>query len=468
MSLLPKLRTKYGANIGVEIFIQFPSLDGNEKSFFDADEAAAQTTLSANGTNFSTDQYIVLGQEGAEKTEIVKTHTSTTPTSTTITTGATVFSHNRGDKIQFIPYNQIVVERSTDSGANFTPLSAVDIRPDATETYLQRTGDASTDVYRVRFYNSTSALYSAYSDNTTASGYSYDTVYSVKYRALRALGEKIDPLITDEFLNDQLFEARRELDQDARVLRWSFRTKFNTDIGNCIPGRYSVSAPTDLRDPNTNKNILAIRIGRDGQQLEYQDFNRFSENYWNIGHTTLNGAIITSDTSITLTSSGDFDESGSVYIAGESVSDVIDTVSYTANNESTNVISGVTGIVAAGHATARDVWQGVNFGLPVAYTIHDGVVYFDVPFEDDLAGENIYMDYYSTLTSSDSDSDTLDEPEVDLFVSYLKAKIKYLKSNGKLNLEQDGDYVEWQRRKNDLIAKHVTAQRIYFYPDENY
>src|SRR3990167_10801071 len=97
MTILPKIRCKHGENIGVEIYVQFPDLQDEELSFFDADEAAAQTALSANGTNFSTDQYVVLGNPGHEKTEIVKTHASTTPTSTVITTGATVFAHNRGD-----------------------------------------------------------------------------------------------------------------------------------------------------------------------------------------------------------------------------------------------------------------------------------------------------------------------------------------------------------------------------------
>ena len=153
MTNLPKFKVRYGENIGVELFIQFPDISANEKSFFDADEAVGQTTLSAGGTNFSANDYVVLGQPGAEKTEIVKLSAAA---ATTLTSGATVFAHNRGDKIQFIPYNQIVVERSTDSGANYSALSAIDICADASETYLQRATDASTDMYRFRFYNSTS------------------------------------------------------------------------------------------------------------------------------------------------------------------------------------------------------------------------------------------------------------------------------------------------------------------------
>lgn len=466
MTNLPKIRTRYGEGVGVEIFIQFPDISHNEKTFFDADEAAAQTTLSANGTNFSTDQYIVLGQPGAEKTEIVKTHAATPPTSSTITTGATVFAHNRGDKIQFIPYNQIVVERSTDSGVNYSALTAVDIRPDATETYLQRPSDASTDYYRFRFYNATSTLYSAYSDPVIASGYAENSVHSIKNRALRSLGEEIGGRITDVFLNEQLWEARREVDQDPRVLRWSFRTKFDQDLGDCIPGRWSVAVPTDLRDPNTNTNILSLRIGRSNSPVDYQDINRFNQNYTDVAHSTLNGAITTGSTSIVLASSGDFDESGSIDIAAESISESRDTVSYTGNTESSATLTGATSITV-NHATGRDVWQGASFGTPVNYTINGGVIYFDVPFSDDLAGENIKGDYYKTLPTYNSDADTLDEPEYDMYVSYLRAKIKYLKSNGDLNLEEDGDYKEYRRKRDDMVAKERIGQDVFFIPDFN-
>jgi|SRR5581483_807820 len=467
MSKLPTLRTRYGEAIGVELLIQFPDLSSNEKTYFDADEAAAQTTLSANGTNFAVDQYVVLGNPGAEKTEIVKLHSSTAPTSTTITTGATTFAHSRGDRITFIPYNQIVVERSTDSGSNFSALTAVDIRPDASETYIQRTSDSSTDVYRFRFYNSTSGLYSAYSDNATASGFADNTVASIKRRALRGMGEKLGDLITDEFLNEALWEGRRELDQDERVLRWSFRTKFNTNIGACIPGRWSVATPTDIRDPNTDKNILSLRVGLVNRELKYLDLIRFNQDYRNIGHSTLNGQITAVSTSITLTESGNFDESGTVYVAAENVAGTLDAVAYTANNESTNVLSGVTG-VATTHATGRDVWQDATFGLPTRYTIHDGTIYFDVPFSDDLAGEIIFMDYYKTLTAYDSDADTLDETEYDMFVPWLKWKIKYLKSNGTADPKTDGDYLEWEKRKTQLINKEITGQDSFLVPEDSW
>ncbi len=290
MSKLPTLRTKYGEGLGVEIYFAFPEIQDEQRTFLDADSVSGALALTANGVNFATSQYIVIGQPGALKTEIIQIHTSTTPTSTTITlASATQFAHNRGDIIRFIPYNQITPERSTDTGVTFSALSAINIRADSTETYLQRTGDAVTDYYRFRFTNSTASLNSAYSDSIPASGYADNTIGSVKRRALREMGETLGDLVTDQDLNDWLQQGRRQMDQMPQVYRFSFRTKFNAIIGQCISGNWTVVAPSDLRDRNTYKNILGIKFGRQNRPVVYQDRVRFNQNYLNLPHSHLNG-----------------------------------------------------------------------------------------------------------------------------------------------------------------------------------
>lgn len=466
----PQLKIKTNSPIGNDVFFSLPNLQGNNQSYLEIDAARGDSTLTANGTFFSANQYIILGQPQQQRVEIVKI---SSVTETTITlTSSLVFSHSRGDVITFIEYNQIVPERSTDAGVNFLVLSTIDINPQVPDTHLQRTGDATTDVYRFRFYNSTSALYSGYSDNATASGYDDNSVFAIKKRALTQLGEKITDLITNDFLNDALNEARRIVDMGTavvdgvpqRVLRWSFRTKFNADVGNVIPGAWSITAPTDLRDRNTYKNILGLRIGRQNFPCIYQDRRRFNQNYLNVAHTTLNGAILAGATSIILTSSGDFDTSGNIYVGAESISETKDSAAYTSNTLSTNTLGTVTG-VTSNHASGRDVWQQATFGIPSAYTIDNGVIYFDVPFDDSYAGENIFMDYYQSLTAVDSDSDTIDEPFYDLYVSYLKFKIKSLKSNGSLNPKDDGDYILFQQGLSELVSQEISGQVVSFAPD---
>lgn len=459
---LPKMRARYGEGIGVELFFTFPELQSDPGTYLDADSAAGTTSLSANALDFSTSQYIVIGQPGSEKSEIVQIHASTSPTASTITlVSATSFAHNRGDAIRFIPYNQIAAEFST-NGTSYSTITAVSLRPDATETYMQRTADLSTYYYRFRFYNSTSALYSAYSGPVIATGFGDNTVYSVKNRALDQLGEVRNDLITDGFLNDALMEARRLADYNPAVLRWSFRTKFGQVIGQMLAGQWSIAAPTTLRDPNTYKNILSLRMGNQNRPIVYQDRNRFNQNYLNVVHTTVASAYV-SGTSLVLTSTHDLDASGTISVANNLVGDGLVSVAYSANNKNTNTLT----ITASAlpFAAGTDVWQRATFGLPTAYTIDNGVIYFDVPLAVAYDGQDLKGDWYRTIPTIDSDDDTFDEPFYDLYVPYLKFKIKYKKANGKIARDTDTDYKDWLSGLGSLIGQETPGQRINMVPD---
>src|SRR3990167_1113507 len=363
MTILPKIKCKFGESVGVEVYIAPPDLNENEVTFLSTDYASGVTTFTVeDGLKFAANEYLVVGNIGAEKTEIVKI-ASVAATSISLS-AATNFAHDRGTRLISIPYNQAIPGRSTDSGVSYSDLSTIDLRLDSTETYLQRTSDASTDYYRVRFYNSTTALSSQNSDGLIATGYVANTAGELIRRALISMGEKIDGnVLTKEFLLEALHDGRQEVDRHPLIDRWSFRTVFDYDAGDIIPGRYQLTLPTDLRDEDTFKNILGVYLGKDRRELTKVDKRALNGWYRGVAHSTLNGAITSASTSIILTSSGDFDESGTVDIAAEDITETIDNAAYTANNESTNVISGVTSI-ANSHATGRDVWQGIGFGQP--------------------------------------------------------------------------------------------------------
>lgn len=437
-------------------------------TFLSTDILSTSTTLTVESiVGFTTNQLILVGELGSENSEIVKTHAATSPSGTTITlTTGIVFDHNRGTKIYLIDWDQFEIFHDATTTPTAAAIATISAQVDQNETQYNDT-TYSSGYYFTRLKNSITSATSGYSDPVPYGGYEVNSVASIKQRALNDLGENKSDILTDDWLNEALWEGRRDLDQDESVSRWSFRIKRNANIGSIIPGTYTLDLPTDLRRPETNQHILSLRVGEESQPLEYQDINTFNKNYYNIKHTTLNGAVLFGAVTITLTDSGDFDESGSIYVAGASVSDTIDTVAYTANNESTNVISGVTGVQAAGHATGKDVWQQVNFGLPAAYTVdaENGKIQFDIPFDDDYAGENIYMDYYTKLPVYDSDSDLLDEPEYDMFTSWLKWKIKQKQSGGKLKQTEDPDYLDWTIRKKAFINKERLGQEISFIPD---
>lgn len=462
MTQLPELQTQYGEGIGVECFYDFPNIDDNQRTYLDADSLAGASSLSANGINFSNLQYIVIGNPGNIKTEIVQITGSPTASTITLVAG-TQFAHNRGDLIRFIPYNQIVAEQSTD-GTTYVAQSAVAIRADSSETYQQFTGGLSTYYYKFRFYNSTSTLYSQYSDPTIATGFADNTLWAIKDRALAELGEVKSSLISDRFLNAQLLAARRAMDQYPGILRWSFRRKDDQVVSQAFAGKWQFNAPSDLRDRNTHKNILMVRIGRQNYPIVYQDDNRFKQNYLNVAHTTLSVAAVFGATTLTLTSSANFDASGTIKVANSIGTDAT-TITYTSNNRSTGVLSGVTGVPAAGLAITSEVWQGATFGLPRAYTIANGVISLDVPFSYAYDGQAIIMDYYYALVAVTTDSQTVDEPFYDHYVSWLKWKIKYLKANGKIDRDADSDYKDFIDGSTRIISQEVSGQRVNFIPD---
>lgn len=458
--MLPKLRTRFGENIGVELFITPPFLDENLSTYLTTDATAGSGSFAVdNGLKFSVGKYAMAGPLGAQKSEIVRVHTVTTPTASLLTLNAnTSFAHSRGERIVFIPYNQVVIERSTD-GVSYSVLTTIDIRVDATETYYNHTSGASTDYYRVKFSNSASSDVSQYSDGIIATGFADNSVGMVIRAALVTLGEQIDEVITKEFLYTALGEGRTELDQMEEVERWSFRTAFDYDAGTVIPGHDRLTLPTNLRESATNKNLLAVRIGRNKTPLTYADKTSLNRWYEGVARTTLNGALLTGDTSIVLTSSGDFDKSGDISIAGASGSDSIDVVSFTGNTESTNTLTGVTGIQAAGHATGAIVWQGASFGLPTHYTVDNGEIVFSQPFDDEHAAENIWLDYYTKLSEINSDADTLDEPNYKMYIPYLRYRIKS-RRNKDLNRDQDADYKTWVEKRNAAVTKEYLGQDI--------
>lgn len=462
MNILPKIRTKYGENLGVEIFVQPPDLNENEQTSINTDTAIGVSSYAVDsGLKFGVGEYIVIGSIGANKTEINRIHTATAPTATTVTLNAVNnFAHNRGERIVSIPYNQLIIQRSIDAGVTYTDLVTVDIRVDSVETFYAHTTGASTDYYRAKFYNSASTLESVVSDGIIASGYVDNSAGQIIRAALLSLGEKIDgEVLTKEFLFQALHEGREDIDTHPNVKRWSFRTIFDYDMGDIIPGRHTLTVPSDLRDPDTYQNILSLRLGRDNRPLVAIDKVSLNDFYLGVAHSTLNGAITSGSTSIVLASSGDFNESGSVDIASEDISGTVDNAAYTTNTESTATLGTVTSI-ADSHSSGRDVWQGASFGLPSHYTVNNSVITFSQPFANELAGENIKGDYYAKLTRADSDGDLLDEPwAASVYIPYIRYRIRKRKDTT-LVMDTDPDWKEFRTKADAQIIKEFFGQDI--------
>lgn len=465
----PQIRTN-ADKVGVEVFVRMPDVDGYPRTFLTEDiNAAASNADTLDGSFLTLNDYIMIGKLGTPGCEIIQV-TSVTSGVQINFTGTTTFAHSQGEPVTYIPFNKVRIEESTDNGSSYSSISAanVTVKVNNPEHYYNRTSGSGSYYYRARFENTTTGLFSAYSDAVAGSGYEDNTVYAVKRRAVEACGMKMQDLydpdgkVTDAYLNESLTEVRRKVHKaPGQKGRWEFRQEFEYNLGPAVAGTNRIALPTDMEDRNTMKNLLSVRIGGHRAALNPVSKRRWNELQQGIAHTTL--AVAISDTAaptITLTDSGDFEEGGSIKIATSGTEDSID---YTANNETTNVLSGVTNISIT-HAISTDVWQGTGLNsLPQFYTVFDGYLYFEVPIGTDYHGENIFIDYYRRETEVDSDADELDEPDYGMYVPYLKWKIRQKRDEG-VSEDKDRDYTEYSNALMTMLSSEVSDQELQIIP----
>lgn len=422
-----------------------------------------QSIVGFESLSTSSGQIVCFGEIGNEKTEIVRTSNNTALSTTynEITLrDSLAFDHPQDTKVYIIDWNQVALSRATATDAQKSTLtSGTPIQPDLKEQ-IYNDATNTTGYGYIEFYDTINSRYSTVSDPIPYAGYADNTVFMIKKRALEAVNETIDGrMITHEFLNEALWQARREY-HNAKGKR-PFRRKFNVDIGNVSTGIHRVTAPSDLQKPYTAENVYGVRIG-DNENMEYFDKKEWDEDYIGVAHATLD-ATYTVNTSKDLycTTVRDFDTTGVVSIEGTNVE-------YNAKGLS----GGTLRISTHGSYTVgigADVWQNASYGLPDHFTVfadQNGTlaIYFNRPIETAYVDMNIYADYYRTLVAYDSDADELDEPEYDMFVHYLSWRIKK-KKDASLKEQQDSDWLEWHRLKIDSLNKEYLGSEIRFVPD---
>lgn len=533
MNIIPRIQVRRGDVVGNQVVITLPDLSEYKKTYLSADEAAGQTTISVqDGASFAANEYVVIEKPGTQEAEIHRVSSSTA--STVVLATSTSYAHPRGTIVRFIPFNQVSIEDDTDSAFGTATTDTVDIQVEQPFHVYEDTDGTAATYYRVRFYHSNQAVYSQYSDGVIATGFADNTVYSVKKRALQSVGHKVGDFewLTDDWLNNVIYEGRREL--ESHLDRWSFRKKFETDIATVQMGQNTISVPSDLREPETSKNLTAVYIGKNRDPLMRVTKQEMNEWYRDVAHTTLSGAAADTDTSLSLTDSSDFTDSGSVDVAGApatatitgsitpdgtttvtgvgtaftdeiDVGDIlivnaeyrtvtaiasatslttgaaftagaqdaspdllkisVDNVDYTDNDRTNNTLFGVTNIHTGGHSSGADVWQGVDMGTPELFTVTEDGILFSQPFEADIHGESIYADYWTGVTTINSDADTFDEPDYDMFVNYIAFRIKKRKAKGDISLQSDDDYQQYVLRSQRLITRERHEQSVHFIPD---
>jgi hypothetical protein len=191
--------------------IDHPDVSGNEKTYLSAAVTAAGTTLTVqNIEGFAVSEYVIIGKLGEEKTEIVQLHASTAPTGSTITlvTGGVTFAHPINTPVTYIGFNQVAIVSATSKTGTYAACSGSpkSIEADQAFTEFDDSAGGTTTWYKVRYYNSSSAVYSAYSDPVKGTGYTEDSLRKIIDKANAICNDRDNKILTEsekiDFVND--------------------------------------------------------------------------------------------------------------------------------------------------------------------------------------------------------------------------------------------------------------------------
>ncbi len=441
-------------------------------TFLTEDVVATGTTLRVQSVigfesiSTSSGQVICIGKIGDERTEILRSSNASgefpsPATKTVFLRDSLIFDHPQDTRVTIVDWDRAEVQWAASVNSTKATVAAYpfNITPDVPGMLYVDTS-ATAGYFFVRFNNTIRAANSDFSDPVPYTGYDDNMVFKIKERALQSLGEEVDGvIITHEFLNQSLWEARREYHQSPG--KRPFRRKFNIDIGNALTGSARIELPTDIEKPATAENLFGVRIGTNSNMTIY-DKKDLDYDFVNIPHTTLTSAYTIGARDLYVTSTRDFADSGVVSIEGTSIS-------YSAKS----VSGGTLRISVDGSwdtSIGSDVWQNASYGLPDKFTVFadpggSAYIYFNRPIDTAYINQNIYADYYRTLVGFNSDFDVLDEPDWDMYTPYLMAKIKHRRSKGTFDITTDPDYKLWQFKKQNALNKEFLGTAIRIQPD---
>jgi len=443
------------------IYIDITPLPQEKKfTYLSSDATSAGTSLAVQSIVglTTTAQILLLGEIKQEKAEVVYPSRATVPSGTTIYLfNTTAFDHSQDTKVTVLDWDEVQFWHAATVAGVKSVLSTMAIQPDMDYNYYNDTAQ-TTGYYFTRYRNTLTSGVSDYSDAIPYGDYADNTVFKIKQRALESCNEKISDLITHEWLNQQLWQARREYHNSQG--KRPFRRMFNADLGNVATGAYRVNLPSDIESPHTAENLFGVRISTNGN-LDYYDKKYWDFDYQGKPHTTTDVAYVIGQQDLWCSDVRDFSDSGTVQLED-------DTITYSAKG----VSGGTLRISADGghnHAVATDVWQNVSMGLPSRYAVFmdakgSASINFNCPFSTSYVNQNIWGDYYRTLVDYDSDADVLDEPEYDMYVYWLAWCIKKKKAQG-LQPLQDPDFLMWQQKKAESLAKEYLGTEIRIYPE---
>lgn len=425
---------------------------GQNTTVTTADLAAASGTLTVkNITGFAVNQILLIGFLGNQGAEIVKTSATVAPTGSTITLATnTVFPHSSSTAITLLPYDQVEISSSTTIGGTKTVLTTMNLFADS--EYTSYNDSTSSVFYYSRFKNSITSAFSTYSDPIPATSYSLLMARSVINSALAMLNKDTSEVLSDEYAFAEIDNCQMEVLRELK--RWSFMQQFNYDIGEVTTGQGKIALPSDCDDQNSTKSIYNFKIGT-GVNVRWVDKAAWNDIIYGVSQTTLKVSILVGVTSITLTDSSDFSDSGTIQIGAN-------TYTYSANDRATGILTCT--LTTTTNTALEDVYQGAAIGVPSVWTTYGGYIYFYPLVGATLNQRNAYLDYYVAPQQTITDTSTLMIPDPTVAQYFLAWKFLLKLANGKSTNESEVMYGKYVTRRAKMIQKESINRTFQLRP----
>ena len=221
-----------------------PSLAQAERTILTDPVSVSDTTLYVKSTNiFADTNYIIIGEEGNEKTEIKKVNAAVS-SDTELTSTAVEFSHNEGDPVIYCRYNQIRFYMSATLTGTYTLQTTVEVDVDnpSKQTIWDDTDGVSTNYYKVSYYNDVTTLESSLSDPIPGGGVERDSVRFISDSILKEAQDENESLTDREELLDWMNECQSDI--KGRKRKWSFL--YDRAVSSRVDSRGYYTLATDF------------------------------------------------------------------------------------------------------------------------------------------------------------------------------------------------------------------------------
>ena len=428
---------------GTTFRVSHPNISFYPRTYLRASIAAAGTTATVGDNNdFADDDWFILGEVGDSTTEEDDINGAVTRGTSLTVTNTLKFGHNINDPFTRIQERGVKIYGAATDGGSGTLIASIDAKvasgtqlADAVnihwnKAYTEYTLITTDTTYAYYFAKFTDGVTdSSASDYVLAAGQGQSSVFEMVQKALRISNQEIDNLITAEFLIGSAQDCQDEIaqyaykDVNGNIIKkdWAFEIVEDTTSIDALTmeNTYALSDLTSaLKYPDSKQAIINVKFG--DRLLSYISPQEMDIVYDGVARAELSAATTVGATSLTLDDSTMFSETGTIKIGGDSIT-------YTANAQSTGVLSGVpasgTGSITEVFAVGRAAWQGISGGKPSAYTIFNNEIILDIPASSTYISWKVKMKYLRALNALSEMSDTTLVRFTNAFIWYIAAQI---------------------------------------------